>query len=254
MDRRLIRRMLANADIRGRQGWTQRFDLQGALASVSDAPIPGLNCLSAFDTPEDNVESLLDIGFALLRSFDRDPAIEITPVDRPRTLARRLKRRRMAISERRIWMRLRDDAPATATNRAVEIRIATPDDARTFAILHGGANTTMRRLSLHSTIEGLLDPKRHTYYLGCIDGEAVATLHLITHRGTAGIYAVGTKRDFRRRGISTAMMARAIEDARARRCPEITLSTAAGGYGQSLYERQGFEMVFESQLWTSNVL
>lgn len=251
MDRRLIRRMLANADIRGRQGWTQRFDLQGALASVSDAPIPGLNCLSAIDTPDDHAESLLDIGFALLRSFDREPAVEITPVDRPRTLARRLKRRRMAVSERRTWMRLRDDAPPITTNPDVEIRIATPDDARAFAVLHGRTNTTMRRLSFHSTIEGLLDPKRHTYYLGCIDGEAVATLHLITHKGTAGIYAVGTKRDYRGRGISSTMMARAIEDARARRCSEITLSTAAGGYAQSLYERQGYEVVFESQLWTT---
>jgi len=120
--------------------------------------------------------------------------------------------------------------------------------------MHGGSNGTMRRLSLHSTIEGLLDSKRHTYYLGCIDGAAVATLHLITHKGTAGIYAVGTKRDFRRRGISSTLMSRAIEDARARRCPEITLSTATGGYARSLYERQGFEPVFESQLWTTGTL
>ena len=243
--------MLANADIRGRQGWTQRFDLQGALASVSDAPIAGLNCVSAIDVPDHRVESLLDVGFALLRSFDREPAVEITPVDRPRTLARRLKRRRMAVRERRVWMRLRDDAPPIAVNADVEVLVVTPDEARTFAMLHGGSNGTMRRLSLHSTIEGLLDARRHTYYLGCVDGEAVATLHLICDRGTAGIYAVGTKRDFRRRGISSTMMARAIADARARRCREITLSTAAGGYAQSLYERQGFEVVFESELWTA---
>jgi ribosomal protein S18 acetylase RimI-like enzyme len=250
MDRRLIRRMLANADIRGRQGWMQRFDLQGARASISDAPIAGLNCLSGFDAADDRAELLLDIGFALLRSFDRDPAVEVTPVDHPRGLVRHLEQRRMAISERRTWMRLRDDAPPSATNADVEVRVVTPDDARTFAMLHGGTNTTLRRLSLHSTIEGLLDPRRHTYYLGCIDGEAVATLHLICHKGTAGIYAVGTKRDFRRRGISTTMMARAIEDARTRSCPEVTLSTAFNGYAQSLYERQGFEPIFESQLWT----
>lgn len=250
MNRRLAKRMLHNAAVRNAQGWSHNYDLQGATASISDAAIPGLNTLHSFDTEPASVESLLDIGFALQRALDRGPAVELTPLDRPRTIARALKRRRMRIAESRTWMRLALDAPRALINRDLEIRTVTPGDARAFAILHAGNDRVMRRLSLHATIEGLLDARRNTFYIGAINGEDVATLHLICEKKMAGIYAVGTRRDFRRQGIASTLITRSIEDARARRCDEITLSTASGGNAQRLYERLGFEPVFESHLWT----
>jgi hypothetical protein len=46
-------------------------------------------------------------------------------------------------------------------------------------------------------------------------------------------------------------MAAAISDAKVAGCDLICLATESGSYAESLYARQGFSPVFESQLWTS---
>jgi GNAT superfamily N-acetyltransferase len=94
----------------------------------------------------------------------------------------------------------------------------------------------------------MLEPG-NTFYLGCIDGQPVATLQLLRDGSTAGIYAVGTMKAHRRHGISTTLIARAIRDAQADGCDVVYLSTDAGGYAETLFAKLGFERVFESQVW-----
>ncbi len=248
-DAALALRMITNGRRRNAQG-CEWYDLRGALAVTSDAPIADLNCLNGFTTNERNIESLLDIGFALLRAFDRDPAAEVTPLDRPRSLVERLQRRRMTITSRHTWMAFRGDAPAISTNPAVEVRVAEPDDVRTFATLHGGSEAWVRRMSLSSTMAGMLDPA-NTYYLAYLEGRAVATLHLLRDGATAGIYAVGTAKAHRRKGVSSTLLARAIADAQAAGCDVVCLSTDAGGDAERLYTNLGFARAFESELWTA---
>jgi GNAT superfamily N-acetyltransferase len=248
-DATLALRMVTNARLRTAQGWGEYRDLQGALAVTSDAPISGLNCIGDFTTDERSIESLLDLGFALLRAFDREPAAELTPLDRPRTIAQHLQRRGMTIESRRSWMAFRSDSTTIATNSDVEVRVAEPDDARTFAAIHGGSERWVKRLFLSTTLTAMLDPG-NTFYLGCIERQPVATLHLLRDGSTAGIYAVGTMKTHRRHGVSTALFARAIRDAHAAGCDLICLSTGAGGYAEMLYTELGFQRVFESQLWT----
>ena len=247
-DAALALRMITNARLRTAQGWGEYRDMRGALAITSDAPISGLNCISDFTTDERSIESMLDIGFALLRAFDREPAAELTPLDRPGSIADHLQRRGMTIESRRTWMAFRGDADAIATNRDVEVRIAEPDDARAFAAVHGGSEPWVKRLSLATTLTGMLEPG-NTFYLGRIEGQPVATLHLLRDGSTAGIYAVGTMKAHRRRGISTTLIAHAIRDARAAGCDVVCLSTDTGGYAEALYAKFGFAPVFESQLW-----
>ena len=248
-DAALALRMITNARLRTAQGWGEYRDMRGALAITSDAPISGLNCISDFTTDERSIESMLDIGFALLRAFDREPAAELTPLDRPATIADHLQRRGMTIESRRTWMAFRGDAGAIATNSDVEVRIAEPDDARTFAAIHGGAEPWVKRLSLAATLTGMLEPG-NTFYLGCIEGQPVATLHLLRDGPTAGIYAVGTMKAHRRHGISTTLLAHSIRDTQAAGCDVVCLSTDAGAYAETLYAKLGFERAFESQLWT----
>lgn len=247
-DAALALRMITNSRLRTAQGWGEYRDLRGALAVTSDAPISGLNCIGDFTTDERNVESMLDIGFALLRAFDREPAAELTPLDRPASIAEHLGRRGLTIENRRSWMVFRGDADAIATNSDIEVRVAEPDDVRMFAAIHGGSETWVKRLSISTTLTGMLEPG-NTFYLGCIDGQPVATLHLLRDGSTAGIYAVGTMKAHRRRGVSTTLIARAIRDAHAAGCDVVCLSTDAGGYAETLYAKLGFERAFESQVW-----
>jgi ribosomal protein S18 acetylase RimI-like enzyme len=249
MDPALARRLINNSQLRTAQGWGEMRDLRGALCVTSDAPISGLNCLRDFDTREADLEALLDIGFALLRAFDRDPAVELCPLDRPKSLALHLQRRGLAPAERRSWMVHRSGAPVFLPNPDLEVRIVEPEDAREFARVHGGSTAWVRRLSLQSTLEAM-HHAGNTFYLGCLDGETVATLHLLIDGSTAGIYAVGTQRAYRRKGIASTLMARAITDACAAGAEIVGLSTDAGGDAERLYERLGFEPLFTSELWT----
>ncbi len=246
-DAALALRMITNSRLRTAQGWGDYRDLQGALCVTSDAPIAALNCLNGFTTDERNVESILDIGFALLRAFDCAPVAQVTPLDRPRTLAEHLRRRRMAISSRGSWMVHRGDASSIGTNAEVAIRKAEPDDAPTFAAI---LDAWARRMSVSLTMSAMLDPG-NTFYLAYIGGQAVGTLHLLVDGTTAGIYAVGTMRTHRRKGVSSTLIARAIVDARAAGCDLICLSTEAGGYAEGLYAKLGFETLFESQMWVA---
>ncbi len=247
-DAALALRMITNSRLRTAQGWGAYRDLGGALAVTSDAPIADLNCLGDFSVPERALDALLDVGFALLRAFDREPAAELTPLDRPKTIATHLAARGLRREGGRSWMAFRGDAASLGTNPDVAIRTAQPEDAREFAALHGGRERWVRVLSLSTTLGAMLDPG-NTFYLGCIEGQPVATLHLLRDGATAGIYAVGTARAHRKRGISTTLMARAIADAQSAGCDLICLSTDTGGYAESLYAKQGFERVFESELW-----
>jgi ribosomal protein S18 acetylase RimI-like enzyme len=241
-------RMLANNRLRNAQGWCEYRDLGGALAVTSDAPIAALNCVGDFATTERRLEGLLDVGFSLLRAFDRPPAVELSPLDRPESIADALRRRGLDQTERRSWMIFRGDSTERRPPRDLEIRIAEPDDALTFANLHGGTETWVRRLSRSSTLTAMLDGG-NTFYMGCIDGQPVATLHLLVDGDTAGIYAVGTMRTYRKRGIASELTRRAIADAAAAGAHVICLSTLADGDAERLYATLGFQRSFVSELW-----
>jgi GNAT superfamily N-acetyltransferase len=218
------------------------------LAKTSDAPVPDLNCLEGFATDARRVEGLLDIGFALLRAFDCAPAASVTPLDRPRSIEERLRARGLTPVDRWQTMVFAGERAMIVPESVVEVRVAEPDDARTFAEVHAGSERWVRKLSLPATLEGMHDGTG-TFYLGYVDGEPAGTLHLLRDGGTAGIYAVGTRRSFRRRGVATALMRRAIADARAAGCDVIALRTLSGGDAERLYAAMGFAPAFQSALW-----
>src|SRR4051812_9562625 len=103
-------RTINNERLRRSLGWGEYRDLGGALAFTSDAPLPDLNRIESFTTDERRLEGLLDIGFALLRAFDCQPAVCVTPLDRPKSLSAALKKRGLVISETSVTMVFRGDA------------------------------------------------------------------------------------------------------------------------------------------------
>ncbi len=162
--------MLTNDRIRCAQGWCQYRDLGGALCATSDGPIPELNALRDFTTDDDRIEGMLDIGFALLRAFDCPPAAEITPLDRPPSLERRLRDRTLVQRSARTWMRFAGDEVAIRTNPDVRIRIAGLDDIPAFAQVHGGSDRWVRRTSQQSTLTAMHDGGS-TFYIAYLDGQ-----------------------------------------------------------------------------------
>ena len=156
-DPALALRIQHNERLRTAQGWGDYHDLGGALVVTSDAPIAGLNCVSDFAADERRAEYLLDVGFALLRAFDRDPAVELTPLDRPQSLAARIERRGLRRTGGRCVMMHNGTRPSTSPARGVDVWPISPDDARAFADIHSGGTRWTRQISLKSTLGAMLD-------------------------------------------------------------------------------------------------
>jgi ribosomal protein S18 acetylase RimI-like enzyme len=76
-------------------------------------------------------------------------------------------------------------------------------------------------------------------YLGCLNGEPVATAEVTVAGGAAGLYNISTKPAYRGRGIGSMMTWRPLRDALARGCDLGVLQAAPDGV--SIYRRLGFE-------------
>lgn len=242
-------RMLHNERLRRAQGWADYHDIGGALVITSEAPIAGLNCVLDFTTGGHEVEYLLDVGFALLRAFDRDGAAELTPLDRPASLAAHLEKRHLRRDGGRLEMVHTGAWGMAQLNPLVDIWTASPDDVRVFADIHSGGGWA-RKFSIKSTLGAMLD-EGNTFYIAHLDGQPVGTLHLLCDEDhVAGIYAVATLKHSRKKGVATTLLLRAIADAKDAGCDLIFLSTDVTNEAQRLYAAAGFEPVFETQMWT----
>ena len=243
-------RMLHNERLRRAQGWADYHDLGGALVLTSDAPVSGLNCVVDFTAGEHQVEYLLDVGFALLRAFDREPAAELTPLDRPASLAQHFATRNLRRDGGRLEMIYSGAWSTAEPNPNVDVWTASPDDVRTFADIHSGGGWA-KKLDLNSIPGAMLD-EENTFYLGYVEGQAVGTLHLLCDQDhVAGIYAASTLKHSRKKGVATTLLLRAIADAKAAGCDLIFLSTDVTNDAQRLYAAAGFEPMFETQMWTT---
>ena len=101
----------------------------------------------------------------------------------------------------------------------------------------GGTDEVARRVFPRSFVA---DPD-----VACItallDGRPVGTSVAIRTGDIAGVYAVGTLRDARRRGVGTAATWAAVAAGRAWGCETIVLQSSAMGY--AVYEAMGFRTV-----------
>ncbi len=86
-------------------------------------------------------------------------------------------------------------------------------------------------------------------YIGIMDGRAVATSLRFSMNDVAGIYFVGTIKEYRKLGIGEAMTRKAVTDGIEEGCTRSILQ--ATEMGRPIYERMGFRTVIEYQLWNS---
>lgn len=86
------------------------------------------------------------------------------------------------------------------------------------------------------------------HYVALLDGVVVATASIVPATPAPatiwGIYKVTTRPDQRGRGLATALLSRAIDDAQAAGADTVFLYTAPDGPAVSLYRRLGFTPLF----------
>jgi len=90
-------------------------------------------------------------------------------------------------------------------------------------------------------------PELRGWYLGWVSGQPVCTAVRYSTGALAGIYGVGTVPDFRQKGFGTAITQRAAIDGRLEGCTASYLQSSR--IGRPVYERIGYRVVEEYQLW-----
>jgi ribosomal protein S18 acetylase RimI-like enzyme len=86
-----------------------------------------------------------------------------------------------------------------------------------------------------------------TLYLARERREAAACVVAIDEDDDCGIYAVATRPPSRRRGLASALMRRALTDARRRGCRTSSLQASQSGFG--VYESLGYRDVCAIHVW-----
>lgn len=90
--------------------------------------------------------------------------------------------------------------------------------------------------------------KTQNFYVAYENEKPVSVLLSIYHKETTGIYAVATLPEHRKKGISTTLIQRAINDAISNNMMIITLQTSTESYSHSFYKNLGFNNAFECSI------
>lgn len=118
------------------------------------------------------------------------------------------------------------------------------DDWREVAVaVFGFSPETVNRL----TPPTVLAADELQYFVGRVDGDAVACGLLVRVGDVAGVYTIGVLEEYRRRGIGEAMTRTVLAAGRDRGCQIGILQSSQSGV--PLYKGMGFETVVEYRHW-----
>jgi ribosomal protein S18 acetylase RimI-like enzyme len=243
----------ADENFRVHAGWAQErvpgmrvVDAGGVIVVDSGLPCDTFNCVLRARLAPETADRAIASAIAHFRHAGRPFSWWVGPADRPADLGARLTAAGLAAAEGELAMSVALDAPLPETlplpaDLTIE-RVATPAQLADFAAVNAAnwspPDTNVLRFyaSAAATLLSRESPLR--YFVGRVAGEPVATLELALGGGVGGVYNVATLERFRRRGYATAMMRRAIEQARAEGLRAAVLQASPDGVG--VYRRQGF--------------
>ncbi|MDR3614375.1 MAG: GNAT family N-acetyltransferase [Candidatus Obscuribacterales bacterium] len=100
------------------------------------------------------------------------------------------------------------------------------------------------RLLLNEANHRNLKNPMQDFFIGYLCGKAVGVCLLVRTGEVAGIYAVATLPEFRKRGISATLMREAINYSSEHGCSVVTLQVVTNSYAQSFYEKLGFNVSY----------
>lgn len=218
----------------------------GDLALIdSGLPCDTFNFVLRARLPPERASARAREAIGHFRSAGRPFSWWVGPADRPANLGEILEAEGLRRSESEVAMaadlgKLRD---APTNPGGLEVRRArTEGELRDFARVNA-ANWSPPDPHVLRYFEAaaplLLGPDSPlSFYVGYLDGAAVAASELAAGGGVAGLYNVSSLESHRRRGFGTAMTLAPLLDARARGLGVAVLQASADGAG--VYARLGF--------------
>ena len=212
-----------------------------------DAGVPSdtFNVVCGARLDPDTADAAISAAIGHFRAKSAPFTWWVGPCSRPPDLGERLVAHGLVEAEDELGMALdlaRLTAPGTPA-AGLDVRRATsPHELRAFARVFA-ANWDPPDRAVVDVYERAAAAVLETgsplrCYVGYLDGAPVAASECVLGHGVAGLYAVVTLRDVRRRGFGTALTVAPLLDARAAGYRTATLQASVGGQG--IYARLGF--------------
>jgi ribosomal protein S18 acetylase RimI-like enzyme len=245
----------SEANLHGHISFLQRsipgmtiLDLSDVLLVDSGLPSDTFNKIARARFAESDADRRIGETIQHFRAANRPFAWWVGPASRPLDLVSRLRRQGLAAAESELgmFMELRNlplkvDAPKELQIR----RAASPEHIQDFSSVFA-ANWELPdpAVAAFYSLAGpiLLEPRcPMIFFVGYLEGAPVSCSELFIDRspgGVAGIYSVATKRNFRGRGIGSALTWAAAHEARRQGLSTAVLQSSEAGKG--VYTRLGF--------------
>jgi ribosomal protein S18 acetylase RimI-like enzyme len=236
---------------------------EALLAYLSDIASPDVNeVVRARFGPGGAADAAIE---TVLREFGDRPFLWwLGEDDRPADLGERLAGHGLVFLDEipGLALDLADLAPAEVARPPAELRVEpvldpAAMDAFHAVLVHGFPEdfvdpATEVEIAIATRRRGLATGYREadglpTRWLGTVDGRPVTTTRLHTAAGVAGIYAVVTVDDARRRGYGEAVTRHVLRAARDAGLRIATLQASNAGLG--IYERIGFRIHYRYRLY-----
>ena len=229
--------------------WPMGF---GELFVSSDRSVKTWNFIGALDIAGE-LERSIGICRQVFTDWNMTPCLKVTPFSSPPELPAYLRDHGWSPAVTLTHMVANGDGALDAGPSAVRVRACTTSaDIRLFSeVQSAGFGVPQWVAWVEKTNAINLHHPGQAFYIAEIDGAAVAVALLLISDTVAGLYAVATLPEARRRGASRALAARAYRDAIDRGAEVVCLNTLKGGPAEQVFARLGFRSVFDSQFFVS---
>jgi GNAT superfamily N-acetyltransferase len=228
-----------------RQKLTLGTEVPGAVVACwPGIPSFRLNHAADIDVSEEDVEAILNVVTEYFLSRDIPSfGFRVSPLTRPKALVPTLLSQGFEMKDEDSVMVFGGARPKDTADSSVDVREIRETDIGVFG------QTSVMAYEMPSEwnegfnglfLQRLRSGGRH--YLAYVDGVPVGTCALLSSMKTGGVFSVGTLKEYRGRGIATAMTLRAVRDSFDDGNTLHTLQTEKGGYPERLYSRMGFEI------------
>lgn len=220
-------------------------DVNGAVvAYYPEVPIYPLNHAADINVSEDEAESLLNrvTEYFLSKGFPY-ACFRISPLTHPRSFTSLLEDHGFERKDEQSVMVFKGKKVEDKLNPEVKVKEITESEIDLFDKflltifeMPFQWKEGFDRLMLERKRKGV---KIHLAYVA---GKTVGTCALFSSMKTGGIFAVGTLKEYRRRGIGTTLTLHAVIDSINEGNDLHTLQAEKGGYVERLYKKIGFEI------------
>lgn len=182
---------------------------------------------------------------------DRAPFFYLTPSTSPENFADILIARGYVLADEEAWMfynGLANERPETAPNGITVTPVTTESEFKIFTDLYaeGLPGPEVRNYIREVADSFHFSPGavRIVHYFACFEDAPAGIVSWFGLGKYAGVYDVATIEKYQRKGIMTALVSRAVQDAQSQGAKHVFLQTGKGDDSEAALRRVGFQTEF----------